>query len=254
MLGEWVHTVGVAAGLDPADVSLVTGAVGVPESNIQMEIRGFANVADIDAFFARIPGGDHRRWGERFAPHVVDGSPVWRIVRCVPVRPPLNTTTTGGGGDTTERVVAASGGGSGLVIVDEDADGLDAAGVIARALADSSGSRVTSSFETQEPRVRPRAPRRASGAAFVGVETYEADAFGDAPAGALVFPKTKNQKTKKDEAMDDEADDDEAEAAGDGGEEGGIDLSEYPPGSKVVRDWKGDPMVITPGDKLPFVS
>ena len=135
MLGEWVHTVGVAAGLDPADVSLVTGAVGVPESNIQMEIRGFANVADIDAFFARIPGGDHRRWGERFAPHVVDGSPVWRIVRCVPVRPPLNTTTTGGGGDTPERVVAASGGGSGLVIVDEDADGLDAAGVIARALA-----------------------------------------------------------------------------------------------------------------------
>ena len=89
----------------------------------------------------------------------------------------------------------------------------------------------------------------------MGVETYEADAFGDAPAGAVVFPKTKNQKTKNPSANDDdETDDDEAEAAGDGGEEGGIDLSEYPPGSKVVRDWKGDPMVITPGDKLPFVS
>ena len=37
-------------------------------------------------------------------------------------------------------------------------------------------------------------------------------------------------------------------------DDGGIDLSQYPPGSKVVTDWKGEPMVITPGDKLPFVS
>ena len=133
--------------------------------------------------------------GERFAPHVVDGSPVWRIVGRVPVRPPLNTTTTGGGGDTTVAVAAPAAPGSSSST--RDADGLDAAGVIARALADSSGSRVSSSFETQEPRVRPRAPRRASGAAFVGVETYEADAFGDAPAGALVFPERKNSKNQK---------------------------------------------------------
>ena len=45
-----------------------------------------------------------------------------------------------------------------------------------------------------------------------------------------------------------------AAAAGVEVEEGDIDLSEYPPGSKVVRDWKGDPMVITPGDRLPFIS
>jgi len=236
MLGEWVHTVGVAAGLDPADVSLVTGAVGVPESNIEMEIRGFAHMADIDAFFSRIPGGDHRRWGERFAPHVVDGSPVWRIVRSVPVRAP--------GAQNQNQNQNQK-----LVIVDEGTDGLDAAGVIARALADS-GSSSYESIETP-PRVRPRAPRRAPGAAFEGVETYEADAFGDAPDGALVFPRSFEDDSGVNES--DEAED-EAAAAGVEVEEGDIDLSEYPPGSKVVRDWKGDPMVITPGDRLPFIS
>ena len=248
MLGEWVHTVGVAAGLDPADVSLVTGAVGVPESNIQMEIHGFANMADIDAFFANIPGSDHRRWGERFAPHVVDGSPAWRIVRSVPVRPPLDTTGTRRGGTPVAVAAPES---SGLVVVDE---GTDAAGVVARALADSGSSSV----ETRgtAPRVRPRAPRRAPGAAFEGVETYEADAFGDAPDGALVFPSANLSEVDDDDAAEEDgAVEDEAEAAGDGGEEeGGIDLGEYPPGSKVVRDWKGDPMVITPGDRLPFIS
>ena len=34
----------------------------------------------------------------------------------------------------------------------------------------------------------------------------------------------------------------------------GVDLSEYEPGSKVVMDWKGEPMVIQPGDKLPNVQ
>ena len=85
------------------------------------------------------------------------------------------------------------------------------------------------------------------------METYEADAFGDAPDGALVFPRRLELATTRRGGgwtMEDEA-----EAAGDGGgEEGGIDLGEYPPGSKVVRDWKGDPMVITPGDRLPFIS
>ncbi len=247
MLGEWVHTVGVAAGLNPADVSLVTGAVGVPESNIQMEIRGFANMADIDAFFANIPGSDHRRWGERFSPHVVDGSPAWRIVRSVPVRPPLDATGGGDGGGGTPVAVAAPDS-SGLVFVDEGTDGrLDAAGVVARALAETRAA---------APRVRPRAPRRAPGAAFVGVETYEADAFGDAPDGALVFPSADSSEVDDadDAAEEGGAVEDEAEAPGDGGEEGGIDLGEYPPGSKVVRDWKGDPMVITPGDRLPFIS
>ena len=202
-------------------------------------------MADIDAFFANIQG-DHRRWGERFAPHVVDGSPAWRIVRCGP-----GTATAARHDDDAEVEPPSRRRGVRKAPGSSSSTGT-------RARASSRRSRTlpeSSSFETHGPAGSTEgAAQGSSGAAFVGVETYETDAFGDAPAGALVFPKAKNQKTKKDEAMDDETDDDEAEAAGDGGEEGGIDLSEYPPGSKVVRDWKGDPMVITPGDKLPFVS
>ena len=45
MLREWVHTVGIAAGLDPTHVSLLTGAIGSPESSVEMEIAGFGNMA-----------------------------------------------------------------------------------------------------------------------------------------------------------------------------------------------------------------
>ena len=34
---------------------------------------------------ARVPADAHRAWGERFAPHVVDGSPAWHVYRPVPV-------------------------------------------------------------------------------------------------------------------------------------------------------------------------
>ena len=98
-----------------------------------MVLSQFANQGELDAFFARVPADAHRAWGERFAPHVVDGSPAWHVYRPVPVL---------------------------------------------------------------------RAPAAAAAA-------NGADA---------------------------------------------IDLSEYAPGSRVVMDWKGDPMVISPGDKLPNVA
>ena len=100
-------------------------------------------------------------------------------------------------------------------------------------------------------KVAPRAPRRPSGIQFDGVDVFEADAFGDASApGGLVFPSS---------SSDDENEDGEDAASSSAGgsdetDDGGIDLSQYPPGSKVVTDWKGEPMVITPGDKLPFAS
>ena len=80
------------------------------------------------------------------------------------------------------------------------------------------------------PRVKPRAPKRLT-KEQADAPVFAADAFGDAAEG-LVFPPSG------------------------GDEEGarGADLSEYEPGSKVVMDWKGEPMVIRPGDKLPNVQ
>jgi hypothetical protein len=108
-------------------------------------------------------------------------------------------------------------------------------------------------------KVTPRAPRRPSGIQFDGVDVFEADAFGDASApGGLVFPSNENENENENEDEDGDEDGEDAASSSAGGsdetDDGGIDLSQYPPGSKVVTDWKGEPMVITPGDKLPFAA
>ena len=200
-------------------------------------------ITEIDAFFNAIPGAEHRKWGERFAAHVVDGSPVWRIVRVVPVHaPPSNTGSTA----SQSRASTSASDGAELVFADADEDSMVGEDPMAAAIRKA----LEGGFE-MPAKVAPRAPRRPSGIQFDGVDVFEADAFGDASApGGLVFPSS---------SSDDENEDGEDAASSSAGgsdetDDGGIDLSQYPPGSKVVTDWKGDPMVITPGDKLPFVS
>jgi hypothetical protein len=85
------------------------------------------------------------------------------------------------------------------------------------------------------PRVKPRAPKRLT-KEQTDVPVFAADHFGENAEG-LVFPRP------RDDGDEDDEDD-----------EDGVDLSEYEPGSKVVMDWKGEPMVIRPGDKLPNVQ
>mmetsp|Transcript_14378 Transcript_14378/g.61688 ORF Transcript_14378/g.61688 Transcript_14378/m.61688 type:complete len:487 (-) Transcript_14378:55-1515(-) len=81
------------------------------------------------------------------------------------------------------------------------------------------------------PQTKPRAPRSLTKEQSE-VPVYDVDDFGDAAGEtSLVFPPS-----------DDKNDAD------------GVDLSEFEPGSKVVMDWKGEPMVIRPGDKLPNVQ
>ena len=204
-------------------------------------------ITEIDAFFNAIPGAEHRKWGERFAAHVVDGSPIWRIVRVVPVHaPPSNTGSTA----SQSRASTSASDGAELVFADADEDSMVGEDPMAAAIRKA----LEGGFE-MPAKVAPRAPRRPSGIQFDGVDVFEADAFGDASApGGLVFPSSSSDDENEDENEDGE----DAVAISAGGsdetDDGGIDLSQYPPGSKVVTDWKGEPMVITPGDKLPFVS
>ena len=51
------------------------------------------------------------------------------------------------------------------------------------------------------------------------------------------------------QAMEDEAESQQVEAIPDGG---AAEQNIVPDGRKMVLDWKGDPMYINPGDKLPF--
>ena len=140
-------------------------------------------ITEIDAFFNAIPGAEHRKWGERFAAHVVDGSPIWRIVRVVPVHvPPSNT----GSSASQSRASTSASDGAELVFADADEDSMPAEDPMAAAIRKA----LEGGFE-MPAKVAPRAPRRPSGIQFDGVDVFEADAFGDASApGGLVFPSS----------------------------------------------------------------
>ena len=205
-------------------------------------------ITEIDAFFNAIPGAEHRKWGERFAAHVVDGSPIWRIVRVVPVHAPPSTVSQSRA-STSASVTAKDG--AELVFADAAEDSMPAEDPMAAAIRKA----LEGGFE-MPAKVAPRAPRRPSGIQFDDVDVFEADAFGDASApGGLVFPSSNEDENENENENEDGEDAASSSAGGsDETDDGGIDLSQYPPGSKVVTDWKGEPMVITPGDKLPFVS
>jgi hypothetical protein len=243
LLGEWIHTVGAEAGLDASRVSVFTGQLGCPESRVEMHCEQFDDLAELDAFFASLPLAKHRAWGEKFAEHVVDGSPTWHVLRSVPVTLPPRATE-----DAERRFpkTAPSGGSKTvpkLSFVDDAAD--VAAAVAAAAAFDvtyNSGGLIDGLYAVEEqdvervtnavpPRTKPRAPRRLTKEQSE-VPVYAIDDFGDAAGEtSLVFPPS-----------DDKNDDDD------------VDVSEFEPGSKVVMDWKGEPMVIRPGDKLPNVQ
>lgn len=290
LLGEWVHTVAAAAGVDPANVRILTGAVGCPDSRVELHVDQFATLAEMDAFLASIPGAAHRAWGERFAPHVVDGSPTWHVLREVPARtattpepardvPEVTGSNPTAGDAVADAILAALSASSSststapssssppppLVIRDgavldslsgED-DASDAAAAIERAMSRGGFS--------MPPKIVPRAPRSLT-PEQMAAPVFDAGDFGDGDGDGrgLVFPgsvaeggEKMSEKVSEENGVsektvgsvftprDDPFGDDAAREE--------IDLSEYEPGSKIVYDWKGDPMVIQPGDKLPNV-
>ena len=99
---------------------------------------------------------------------------------------------------------------------------------------------------TRPPKIVPRAPKSMS-AEQLAAPVFSADEFGgEVTAGGLVLPKASEAPASSSGREGGTIDDDEWRERV--AEE--IDLSQEPPGSYVVRDWKGDPMVVYPGDKL----
>jgi hypothetical protein len=81
---EWLQTVGAAAGVAPSSARVSTGALGAPESRLELEIA-FDSMSDWEAFLARVPAAAHRAWSQRVQGMVVDGSPKWEVFRVVEV-------------------------------------------------------------------------------------------------------------------------------------------------------------------------
>lgn len=252
LLDTWIHTIGVEAGLDPNRVSLFTGQLGCPESRCEMHCEQFDSVSELDAFFNALPGAKHKTWGALFAVHVMDGSPTWHVLRAVALSGGDNKAGAGAISQET-NVVGASGEKQNqnkktLSFVDSAADA--AAAVAAAAAFDvtyNSPGWIFPAVEENEsssrpPRVKSRAPKSLS-REQMDMPVFSPDLFGDGEG--LVFPSSSSDGD--DDATDDMKNDDFSATFG-------IDLSQYEPGTKVVMDWKGDAMVISPRDKLPNIQ
>ncbi|KAK9865680.1 hypothetical protein WJX84_010137 [Apatococcus fuscideae] len=68
LMQEWVRDVGSQAGLTRFNARISSGAVGVPESRLELEIE-LDGLAELDDFWSRIPAVGHKAWSER-ASHI----------------------------------------------------------------------------------------------------------------------------------------------------------------------------------------
>ncbi|EIE23756.1 hypothetical protein COCSUDRAFT_53450 [Coccomyxa subellipsoidea C-169] len=182
LLQEWVTQIGSQAGLDLSRTQILSGAIGVPESRLVMEVD-FDTLAELEAFWSSIPQQDHKAWSERARNLIINGSPQWEVYRSVPV----STEGTSG---------------------------------------------------TQAIQSEPSSTGRKNSAAAASAE------MSAATAGGLIL----NTKTFTFEEKPGLTGGGNSEAE----PEKGRGQSQDDDGKRVILDWKGDPMTINPGDKLPF--
>ncbi|KAK9844342.1 hypothetical protein WJX74_001025 [Apatococcus lobatus] len=184
LMQEWVRDVGSQAGLTRFNARISSGAVGVPESRLELEIE-LDGLAELDDFWSRIPAVGHKAWSERASHVIVDASPRWDVLRSVPL------------------------------LTSEDSASASAPG---RTLPQQQVSR--------------------------DIEANRSSSTPDGDDASLQIPLEEGQAeallAEQVKAMDAAA---SPHAAG---------SPQQKPGGRVVLDWKGDPMTIYPGDKLPM--
>ena len=215
LLVEWVTTVGAAAGVAPADARVSTGALGAPESRLELELA-FASMAEWEAFLARIPAAEHRAWSQRVQGMVVDGSPRWEVLRAVDV-----PAAAAAGAAASTAAAAGTGAASAPSIMlggSSSGGGASSSGVSG---SGGSGSRlvIADSVSPEDAALWEQAQRAVGGAS-----SGRSGGSGGVDAGGL------SSNISSDDG-----------GGGGGGGDGG-----------VMLDWKGDPIKFSPGDKLPF--
>lgn len=82
LLQEWVQTIGSRAGLTDQNATILSGAVGVPESRLELEIE-LDSLAQLESFWGQIAPQAHKAWSQRAQHFLIDGSPQWEVYRNV---------------------------------------------------------------------------------------------------------------------------------------------------------------------------
>ncbi|GMH45469.1 hypothetical protein BSKO_13426 [Bryopsis sp. KO-2023] len=204
LMKDWVLNVASKGGLDSKSVTLCSGAVGAPESRIELEI-GFPDVGAWEAFLSRIPAEGHRKWSKEMEPCIIDGSPTWSVFYLTDISAAVSD---GEGGD--DLTLSSDLSSSGLVIpqmetVQRLTSAEDFTSLLEGALSEST-EKPTNDQNLEESLTNP-----------TNVGKDESD-----------------EETNENSAIEEMR-------------------KNAPPGSRVVLDWKGDPMIVKPGDSMPFV-
>ncbi|KAL3143443.1 hypothetical protein ABBQ38_002260 [Trebouxia sp. C0009 RCD-2024] len=84
LLEEWVQSVGSQAGLTEQNTTIMSGAVGVPESRLELEIE-VDSLTQLETFWGQIPPQAHKAWSQRAQHFLIDGSPKWEVFRKVAI-------------------------------------------------------------------------------------------------------------------------------------------------------------------------
>ncbi|KAL4517738.1 hypothetical protein Ndes2526A_g02120 [Nannochloris sp. 'desiccata'] len=180
LLQEWVREIGSIAGLGPTNAAINSGAVGTPESRLELEVT-FDTLAEVEQFWASIPPEQHKIWSQKIQTKIVDGSSQWELYRTVETFP--STALPGG-----------------TLIIKKKS------------------SRTNSAASTTA--------QTSSGGGLVMASEDDLDKYG---AGTEPYIPSASEETASGLAVvrsEEEADE--------------------------ILDWKGDPMKINPGDRLPF--
>jgi hypothetical protein len=80
-LQAWCRDIAPQIGWSADKLRLTTGAIGAPESTIEVEVS-LADLAALNDAWTRLAGIEaHRQWSKDLEPDVVSGTPRWDVYR-----------------------------------------------------------------------------------------------------------------------------------------------------------------------------
>ena len=79
-LKRWIDEIGSQAGCTINNTQIITGSVGILESQVEMNVA-LDSLTSLDEFFNKIPGKEHVEWGKEMSEYITDGSTRWDVFR-----------------------------------------------------------------------------------------------------------------------------------------------------------------------------
>jgi len=94
LLQEWIQKVTEATQSTTGAMQISHGAVGTPESRIELEVE-LESLAELESFWGSVPSKYHREWANRMQDRIVDGTPQWTVHHVVQLTSDISSPAEG---------------------------------------------------------------------------------------------------------------------------------------------------------------